>query len=65
MYSLIFQAQEEAFSSNNISGIDPLASTSIFPTGQQSENDERKATFVPVKINGFYPNVGLPLVDIP
>lgn len=37
MYSLIFQAQEEAFSSNNISGIDPLASTSIFPTGQQSE----------------------------
>ena len=46
LYELVFFAQEEAFSRNNISSIDPLSSASVYPSGQQ-DRDERKATFIP------------------
>lgn len=46
IYELVFFAQEEAFSRNNISSIDPLSSASVYPSGQQ-DRDERKATFIP------------------
>lgn len=65
LYTMIYNARAEVFGNQNIRALNPIMDGPVFPTGQQSENDERKATFVPVKINGFYPNVGLPLVDVP
>ena len=46
LYELVFFAQEEEFSRNNFSSIDPLSSASVYPSGQQ-DRDERKATFIP------------------
>ena len=65
LYTMIYNARAEVFGNQNIRALNPIMDGPVFPTGQQAEKDERKATFIPRENKKFSFREDGPVVNIP